>query len=38
VSPASTSSVPVAEFTKGSFVGAWLAALSAEEARDFEAD
>ena len=28
----------VAEFTKGSFVGAWLSALSAEEARDFEAD
>jgi trans-aconitate 2-methyltransferase len=29
---------PVAEFTKGSFVGAWLSALSEEEARDFEAD
>jgi trans-aconitate 2-methyltransferase len=29
---------PVAEFTKGSFVGAWLSALSGEEARDFEAD
>jgi trans-aconitate 2-methyltransferase len=29
---------PVVEFTKGSFVGAWLSALSAEEARDFEAD
>lgn len=29
---------PVAEFTKGSFVGAWLAALSAEEARAFEAE
>lgn len=29
---------PVAEFTKGSFVGAWLSALSADEARDFEAD
>jgi trans-aconitate 2-methyltransferase len=29
---------PVAEFSKGSFVGAWLAALSAAEARDFEAD
>jgi trans-aconitate 2-methyltransferase len=29
---------PVAEFTKGSFVGTWLAALPAEEARDFEAD
>lgn len=28
---------PVAEFTKGSFVGVWLAALSAAEARDFEA-
>ena len=29
---------PVAEFTKGSFVGAWLSALSGEEARDFEAE
>jgi len=29
---------PVAEFSKGSFVGAWLSALSAAEARDFEAD
>jgi len=29
---------PVAEFTKGSFVGAWLSALSPAEARDFEAD
>ncbi len=29
---------PVAEFTKGSFVGAWLSALPAEEARDFEAE
>jgi trans-aconitate 2-methyltransferase len=29
---------PVAEFSKGSFVGAWLAALSAGEARDFEAE
>ena len=29
---------PVAEFTKGSFVGAWLSALSPDEARDFEAD
>jgi trans-aconitate 2-methyltransferase len=28
---------PVAEFTKGSFVGTWLSALSADEARDFEA-
>jgi trans-aconitate 2-methyltransferase len=29
---------PVAEFTKGSLVGAWLSALSPAEARDFEAD
>lgn len=29
---------PVAEFTKGSFLGAWLSALSADEARDFEAE
>lgn len=29
---------PVAEFTKGSFVGEWLSALTADEARDFEAD
>lgn len=29
---------PVAEFTKGSFVGVWLAALSADEARAFEAE
>jgi trans-aconitate 2-methyltransferase len=29
---------PVAEFTKGSFVGAWLSVLSAEEARDFESE
>lgn len=29
---------PVAEFTKGSFVGAWLSALTPDEARDFEAD
>ena len=29
---------PVAEFTKGSFVGVWLAALSADEASAFEAD
>jgi len=29
---------PVAEFTKGSFVGTWLSALSADEARDFEAE
>jgi len=29
---------PVVEFTKGSFVGAWLSALPADEARDFEAD
>jgi len=28
---------PVAEFTKGSFVGAWLSALPVDEARDFEA-
>src|SRR5204863_7172949 len=28
---------PVAEFAKGSFVGAWLSALSADEAREFEA-
>ena len=33
-----TGANPVAEFTKGSFVGAWLSALSVEEARDFEAD
>jgi trans-aconitate 2-methyltransferase len=29
---------PVAEFTKGSFVGSWLSALPEEEAHDFEAD
>jgi trans-aconitate 2-methyltransferase len=29
---------PVAEFAKGSFVGSWLSALSADEARDFELD
>lgn len=29
---------PVAEFTKGSVVGAWLSVLSADEARDFEAE
>jgi trans-aconitate 2-methyltransferase len=29
---------PVAEFTKGSFVGAWLSALSEAEAREFEMD
>jgi trans-aconitate 2-methyltransferase len=29
---------PVAEFTKGSFVGVWLAALDADEACAFEAD
>ena len=29
---------PVAEFTKGSFVGAWLSALPAAEAHDFEAE
>ena len=29
---------PVAEFTKGSFVGAWLSALPGEEAREFESD
>jgi trans-aconitate 2-methyltransferase len=29
---------PVAEFTKGSFMGAWLSALSVDEARDFEAN
>lgn len=29
---------PVAEFTKGSFVGVWLAELTAEEAREFEDD
>ena len=29
---------PVAEFTKGSFVGAWLSALPGEEGRDFESD
>jgi trans-aconitate 2-methyltransferase len=28
---------PVAEFTKGSFVGAWLSALPEPEAREFEA-
>jgi trans-aconitate 2-methyltransferase len=28
----------VAEFTKGSFVGAWLSALPDDEARDFEAE
>ncbi len=28
---------PVAEFTKGSFVGTWLSALPGDEARDFEA-
>jgi len=29
---------PVAEFTKGSVVGAWLAALPADEAREFETE
>ena len=29
---------PVAEFTKGSFVGAWLSALSRDEASEFEAE
>jgi trans-aconitate 2-methyltransferase len=29
---------PVAEFTKGSIVGAWLSALSGEDAREFESD
>jgi trans-aconitate 2-methyltransferase len=29
---------PVAEFSKGSFVGVWLSALPAAEARDFEAE
>ncbi len=29
---------PVAEFTKGSFVGAWLSALPDAQARDFEAE
>ena len=29
---------PVAEFTKGSFVGAWLSALPSDEAREFESD
>jgi len=29
---------PVAEFTKGSFVGVWLAALASDDARDFEAE
>ena len=29
---------PVAEFTKGSFVGVWLAALPEDEARAFEAE
>jgi len=29
---------PVAEFTKGSFVGAWLSALTADEAHEFEAE
>ena len=29
---------PVAEFTKGSFVGAWLATLGPEDAREFEAE
>lgn len=29
---------PVAEFTKGSFVGAWLSALTADEAQEFEAE
>jgi trans-aconitate 2-methyltransferase len=29
---------PVAEFTKGSFVGAWLSALGNEEARAFETE
>ena len=29
---------PVAEFTKGSFVGAWLSALPDEEAREFESE
>lgn len=27
---------PVAEFTKGSFIGAWLSTLRADQARDFE--
>lgn len=29
---------PVAEFTKGSFVGGWLSALTADEALEFEAE
>lgn len=29
---------PVAEFTKGSFVGVWLSALTEDEAQDFELD
>jgi trans-aconitate 2-methyltransferase len=29
---------PVAEFTKGSFVGVWLSALASDDARDFEAE
>jgi trans-aconitate 2-methyltransferase len=29
---------PVAEFTKGSFVGVWLAELTPEEAREFEGE
>jgi trans-aconitate 2-methyltransferase len=29
---------PVAEFTKGSFVGVWLSALKADDARAFEAE
>jgi trans-aconitate 2-methyltransferase len=29
---------PVVEFTKGSFVGAWLSALAADEAREFESE
>lgn len=29
---------PVAEFTKGSFVGVWLSALSEAESREFEND
>ena len=33
-----TGAHPVAEFTKGSFVGAWLSTLSVDEAREFETD
>jgi trans-aconitate 2-methyltransferase len=29
---------PVAEFTKGSFVGAWLSALSTSDAHEFETE